>query len=312
MTSTAPTAAPPSHVRWTVADCPSGATSVDDVVSPRSSHDHPRCSNTPRSTTWAHMSSAVVPRSWAARACEVAGAVHHALEQVGVDVGPGPAVGQGDGGGGEAVAARVAAAPHPDVGLRGRPARRAGACPTGRSRRRGGRGRTRGPRAGASPTTLGRSRWSASGSAASVASRSTTLGARNAVVDADEVVGAGATVVDDRGASRRRRCVGLGHDGHHPHARGGRRGGQLGDLRHVVGPRQRPLHEQQGVEAWGRSRSGRRPAPGSTASTGTQDRGGAACARRLSSPVRLRPARLTRASGRSYVARVCLPAAKPV
>ena len=39
------------------------------VVSPRSSHDHPRRSNTPRSTTWAHMSSAVVPRSWAARAC---------------------------------------------------------------------------------------------------------------------------------------------------------------------------------------------------------------------------------------------------
>ena len=77
------------------------------------------------------------------------------LEQVGVDVGPRPPVGQRDGGGGEAVAARVAAAPHPDVPSRGRPARRGGACPSGHSTHRAGRARTRAPRTGDSPTTLG-------------------------------------------------------------------------------------------------------------------------------------------------------------
>ena len=101
---------------------------------------------------------------------------------------------------------------------------------------------------GDSPTTLGRSRWSAIGSAANVASRSTTLERGTRWSRPSEVVGAGAPAMHDRGPGVVA-LVRLGQDRHHAHPRGGRRGGQLRDLRHVVRPGQRPLHEEQGVEA---------------------------------------------------------------
>ena len=97
--------------------------------------------------------------------------VEHAVEQVGIDVGPRPAVGERDGGGREPMPAGVAAAPH----ARPVPRVASSACssvphrPQHGSRRPCPHTSTSG---GASPTTVGQSRSGRSGVASSAVSRS--------------------------------------------------------------------------------------------------------------------------------------------
>ena len=75
--------------------------------------------------------------------------------------------------------------------------------------------------------------------------------ARDAMVDAEQAMGAESTVVDDAHQPVVR--VSVGDDHHHAGSRvgGGRRQG--GDLAHVGRPRQRPLHQEQLVDGAGRS-----------------------------------------------------------
>jgi hypothetical protein len=77
------------------------------------------------------------------------------------------------------------------------------------------------------------------------------VGVDDAVVDAHEAVGAGAAVVDHPHEAVAA-FIGARHDGHEASARVGGRLGQRGDVAHVVGPGEGPLHQEEGREGSGR------------------------------------------------------------
>ena len=181
---------------------------------------------------------------------DVPRAPEHAVEQVGVDVGPRPPVGEGDGGGSEPMPAGVAAAPHARARSHAWRGQRAAACPTDRSTGRAGRARTRAPQAAHHPrrsasraaggrassrSAVSRSGMASAGTRWSTPSRWCVLVRRRCTTrrsPSAEESSCGTTAMSRaRGSAA---AVGEGFD--------------LADVR---GPRQRPLHQQQLIERTG-------------------------------------------------------------